>query len=85
MRCRCAEPVLPPHLFGVECQALNAAHKGPQLECRDAGGAVCRAGTPSTFVPLLECRDVEGPVCGATHWDVGGAYGAGAPPTLVWR
>ena len=32
-------PVFPsPHLFGVECQALSAAHKGPQLDCRDAGG-----------------------------------------------
>jgi len=24
---------IPPYWFGVECQALNAAHKGPQLDC----------------------------------------------------
>ena len=27
-----------PHWFGVEYQAQNAAHEGPQLGCWDAGG-----------------------------------------------
>ena len=27
-----------PHWFGVEYQARNAAHEGPQLVCWDAGG-----------------------------------------------
>ena len=47
-------PVHPPHWFGVECQALNAALKGPQRsDRRDMGGPVCRSAADGAMPPHI--------------------------------